>query len=104
MSSEQPYTASSRGKNPVKYGVVRLIHSQVATQHGGSAEFTRDNCARVTGCAERFHANAAALPLEDQLSVRQNERPVRGDNRTGQAIWALGWMGARAGYSLVGEG
>jgi hypothetical protein len=33
-----------------------------------------------------------------------NERPVRGDNRTGQAIWALGWMGARAGYSLVGEG
>jgi hypothetical protein len=28
------------------------------------------------------------------------KRPVRGDNRTGQAIWALGWMGARAGYSL----
>jgi hypothetical protein len=34
----------------------------------------------------------------------KNERPVRGDNRTGQAIWALGWMGARAEYSLDGEG
>src|ERR1700694_4148014 len=33
----------------------------------------------------------------------KNERPVRGDNRTGQAIWALGWMGARAEYSLDGE-
>ena len=26
----------------------------------------------------------------------EKKRPVRGDNRTGQAIWALGWMGARA--------
>src|SRR5436309_1255460 len=30
-------------------------------------------------------------------------RPVRGDSRTGQAIWALGWMGARAEYGLDGE-
>src|SRR5258708_27521269 len=37
--------------------------------------------------------------------IPKNERPVRGDNRTGQAIWArLGWMGARAEYSLHGEG
>jgi hypothetical protein len=33
----------------------------------------------------------------------QNERPVRGDSRTGQAIWALGWMGARAVYGIDGE-
>src|SRR3954470_20348458 len=34
----------------------------------------------------------------------KTKRPARGDNRAGQAIWALGWMGARAVYSLVGEG
>src|SRR3954453_4058527 len=33
----------------------------------------------------------------------RNERPVRGDNRTGQTIWRLGWMGARAKYGLDGE-
>jgi hypothetical protein len=33
-----------------------------------------------------------------------NERPARGDSRTGQAIWALGWMGARAEYGLDGGG
>src|SRR2546423_360216 len=33
----------------------------------------------------------------------RNERPARGDNRTGQTIWRLGWMGARAKYGLDGE-
>ena len=46
-------------------------------------------------------------PICERIARRrfpENERPVRGDNRTGQAIWALGWMGARAEYSLDGEG
>ena len=30
------------------------------------------------------------------------KRPARGDNRAGQAIWAQGWMGARAKYGLGG--
>ena len=52
----------------------------------------------------------ARLPKADFVkrsggSIPKSERPVRGDNRTGQAIWArLGWMGARAEYSLDGEG
>src|SRR6202046_1951154 len=29
-------------------------------------------------------------PNEDSGNIDPNERPVRGDNRTGQAIWALG--------------
>jgi hypothetical protein len=31
------------------------------------------------------------------------KRPARGDNRAGQAIWAQGWMGARARYGLSGR-
>jgi hypothetical protein len=47
MSSQQPYIASAVGKNPGEYGVIRLIHSQAATQHGGSAGFANDNvCVR----------------------------------------------------------
>jgi hypothetical protein len=47
MSSQQPYIASAVGKNPDEYGVIRLIHSQAATQHGGSAGFANDNvCVR----------------------------------------------------------
>jgi hypothetical protein len=57
MSSQQPYTALRDGKNPGEYGVVRLIHSQAATQHGGSAEFASDNCARVIGCTRPLRAN-----------------------------------------------
>src|ERR1700739_2394305 len=33
---------------------------------------------------------AVVLMASPERNVRQNERPVRGDNRTGQAIWALG--------------
>src|SRR5947199_163497 len=37
--------------------------------------------------------------------IPKNERPVRGDNRTGlEPYGRLGWMGARAEYSLDGEG
>jgi hypothetical protein len=47
MSSQQPYIASAVGKNPGEYGVIRLIHSQAATQHGGSAGSANDNvCVR----------------------------------------------------------
>src|SRR5712672_3611812 len=39
----------------------------------------------------------AAFVKRSGGNIPKNERPVRGDNRTGQAIWArLGWMGARA--------
>jgi len=58
MSSQQPYTAFRDGNNPGEYGVVRLIHGQAATQHGGSAEFASDNCARAIG----LHGTAARKP------------------------------------------
>jgi hypothetical protein len=65
-----------------------------------------------TGMAElqRAATTRARLSKADFVNwsggiIPRNERPVRGDNRTGQAIWArLGWMGARAEYSLDGEG
>jgi hypothetical protein len=57
MSSQRRYTALRDGKSPGEYGVVRLIHSQAATRHGGSAGFASDNCARVTGCAGSLRAD-----------------------------------------------
>src|SRR5437660_12859809 len=59
-------------------------------------------------CRGRKYAGAAPesrFSSSGAAEYPKNERPVRGDNRTGQAIWArLGWMGARAEYSLDGEG
>jgi hypothetical protein len=42
--------------------------------------------------AQRSHcADMAAVPVQERaMSGAKNERPVRGDNRTGQAIRALG--------------
>ena len=48
-------------------------------------------CPRMPALRGRFIRGAGAMPADatGENSAR-NERPVRGDNRTGQAIWALG--------------
>ncbi len=74
---------------------------------GCLAYFTGKPVCRHDRSAETIDATTAAPSRsagQDDLTDGRNERPVRGDNRTGQAIWALGWMGARAEYSLVGRG
>jgi hypothetical protein len=58
MSSQRRYTALRDGKNPGEYGVVRLIHSQAATRHGGSAEF----CQRQLRACDRLRGIAARQP------------------------------------------
>src|ERR1700722_14122974 len=48
--------------------------------------------------APRRHGRVALTPpWENARNIRKNERPVRGDNRTGQAVWALGvdWRSRR---------
>src|SRR6202790_5371133 len=49
---------------------------------------------RCHGCAARRCASEIAVAGMTLAKARpKNERPVRGDNRTGQAIWALGMDG-----------
>src|SRR6266478_1268450 len=73
MSSNDTYAAPLVARRPRKYGVIPLIHSQPMLRYGRDAQGRPVICNRNT----------------QEMSAR-NERPVRGDNRTGQAIWALG--------------
>src|SRR3984885_13445695 len=59
-----------------KAGVLSSIHSQATRRHGRIAQWRRG---LIRGPRDGTARNIAG-----------NERPVRGDNRTGQAIWALG--------------
>src|SRR4030088_1922467 len=45
------------------------------------------HCSAASSLARSRRADFAA---RNRLKWSSNERPVRGDNRTGQAIWALG--------------
>src|ERR1700722_44291 len=65
--------------------------------------------------APRRHGRVALTPpWENARNIRRNERPVRGDNRTGQAVWALGvdgrsrriqprWGGITAPTSILSQ-
>jgi hypothetical protein len=92
MSITRPLT----GKNPEKYRLSRLFTVKHYAGMAGLRTWPTQNRDR--------DRQQQIIGTKIGETPRKNERPVRGDNRTGQAIWALGWMGACAEYSLVGEG
>ena len=80
LSSKRRYYTPPIDRKPEKYGVIQRYPPSSRTRcmaalrdpdfsRGVAADFAGRRCSE--GCA-------------------RNERPVRGDNRTGQAIWALG--------------
>ena len=80
LSSKRRYYTPLIDRKPEKYGIFRPIHSQAAPLHGGFARVGFFDVALqlISRCGDCRKDSA------------RNERPVRGDNRTGQAIWALG--------------
>jgi hypothetical protein len=83
MSSNRLHRAHDGDRNPQKCGVFLPIHSQAASRHGGVAAACESDARRSPDFVGWMRGNRAE-------KHGQNERPVRGDNRTGQAIWALG--------------
>jgi hypothetical protein len=96
LSSKHVYYRSLTGKNPEKYRLSRLFTVKHYAGMAGLRTWPTQNQDR--------DRQQQIIGTKIGETPRKNERPVRGDNRTGQAIWALGWMGACAEYSLVGEG
>jgi hypothetical protein len=60
----------------------------------------KKDCDYAPGNAGQYRREIAGK--RGSKSNAKNKGPARGDNRTGLAILALGWMGARAEYSLGG--
>ena len=91
-------------ENPPGYGVIRSVHRQATLQHGRvansvaalSSDDARGNISAL------FAARRARKPARSRETAlvrktrAENERPVRGDNRTGQAVW-----GAWGGWALA---
>jgi len=67
------------------------VHRQKATNSRGPSASSQSSCVPAwPGCGGCQHAGDGRFRSAQARNARQNERPVRGDNRTGQAIWALG--------------
>ena len=70
-----------------------LIHSQASHKHNRPAGPRDDLAEAYEVCVATFTQPCSCSRAERCKADFQNaqkERPVRGDNRTGQAIWALG--------------
>src|SRR5439155_24334192 len=69
----------------------KLSHCPV---RGATGRAAIEKSAEIRSCQRYLRSSCtAAWPHATQLPSKagaENERPVRGDNRTGQAIWALG--------------
>jgi hypothetical protein len=76
-------------------GLFLTIHSQAAWRHGRIAEFGVGECGSAIGGFQRMNVQKTAPETKD---------PSGGTTGRVKPYGRLGWMGARAEYSLDGEG
>jgi len=95
LSSKRRYYAPLIDQKPENYGVFRAIHRQAARLHGRIAQagfFPHATWRLISRCGNC---------LKDAPETKD---PSGGTTGRVKPYGRLGWMGARAEYSLDGEG
>ena len=95
MSSRQSYYTPGIGQKPEKYGIILPIHSQAMHLQGGFVRAPFDPRDITADIVER--QGFENIPP-------QTKDPSGGTTGRVKLYGRLGWMGARAEYSLDGEG
>jgi hypothetical protein len=109
LSSARSWYVRLVDRKPDKCRVFSLIYGQPILGNGSPALNSNGKHVALLqtprlSFAKTFGQRHQVYGADRPIGLAQNERPARGDNRTGQAIWALGVDGRSRRIQPHGEG